>query len=524
MKLLFTACAALLSLSLFAQQQAPTVSNVTFVRNSADTTEVQVNFQLNDAENDPCELWLRYSVDGGHRFNALPNATGDIGFPVQPGARSISFNTNDLLGVTATPVIIRVVASDRQAVDIADMVARVDSNRLRQRVAAYAIPRNYIAQPAALNGVRDSLEAQLARQQLPVMRHEFIYNAVNCANIIAMQAGHADDSAVWIVDAHFDGVAVTPGADDNASGVAGVLEIADILSDYEFEEGIQYIGFDVEEEGLVGSRRLVTTALNPADRIRGVFNLEMIGYFSEQPNTQQLPAGFGMLFPAQQASIAADSFRGNFLANVGNVNSLPLTALWDTAAARYAPALKVVSLNLPGNGTIAPDFRRSDHAPFWDANYQALMLTDGANFRNFNYHTPGDSIATMNFTFMSNVVKATLAATAMGAKPMSAGKADAVYGFALKVDDNHPPHSDCRVVVKPNPSEGFFTVELAACAVPYGPADLRIFSLDGRVHHEQRLPRSEAHSIDLQLQLPAGTYLLVIDNGHEAYTEKLLLR
>lgn len=524
MKFYFTCLAVLLGGSLFAQQQAPVVSNLNIQRSATDTTTVQVDFQLADAENDPCEVWIRYSVDGGHRFREVLGASGDVGFPVQPGNRSITFNTQSLLDVTATPVIIRVVASDRTPVDVAEMVARVDSNRLRARVAAYAIPRNYVAQTATLNRVRDSLEAQFARQQLPVMRHNFVFNAVNCANIIAMQAGHADDSAVWIVDAHFDGVAVTPGADDNASGVAGVLEIAEILSDYEFEEGIQYIGFDVEEEGLVGSRRLVTTALNPADRIRGVFNLEMIGYYTEVPNTQQLPAGFGMLFPAQQAIVAADSFRGNFLANVGNVNSLPLTALFDSAAAQFAPALKVVSLNLPGNGTIAPDFRRSDHAPFWDANYQALMLTDGANFRNLNYHTPGDSVAILNFTFMSNVVKATLAATAMGAKPMSAGKADAVYGFALQVDDNHPPHADCRVVVKPNPSEGFFTVELAACAVPYGPADLRIFSLDGRLHHEQRLQRAEAHSIDIRLALPAGTYLLVIDNGHEAYTEKLLLR
>lgn len=523
MKALFLAFCGLLcgATSLFAQ--APSVQMLQISRSTSDTTDVTLQYSLADPNNDPCEVWLRYSTDGGRSFRPLLGASGDVGFPITPGNRSIQFNTNQLQNVGALPVQLRVVASDRQTVDVAALVAQVDSNRLRTLVQQYAVPRHYTTHLSMLAAVRDSLHQQLQRLQLPVKRHEFTFNNVACANVLARQSGHRNDSSIWIVDAHFDGVATTPGADDNASGVAGMLEIARILSQYEFEESLHYIGFDVEELGLVGSNRYVFTAIDPGDSIRGVFNFEMIGFFNPAPNTQQLPAGFNQLFPALYATIQADSFRGNFLASVGNTNSLPLTAILDSAAARYVPSLKVYSLNLPGNGTIAPDFRRSDHAMFWDRGYQALMLTDGADFRNNRYHTPADSAATLNYTFMADVVKATLAAAATAAKPISAGKADITYGFALQVD-GHPAHSDCELRVQPNPNNGRFSLVLSNCLVPYGPASLRIFSLDGQVHHEQQLPKASEHNLQLDLNLKAGTYLVVTDNGHESFTAKLVVQ
>jgi hypothetical protein len=503
--------------------QAPQVQITQLDRATGDTTVVTLQYSLSDPNNDPCEVWLRYSTDGGRSFRPVAGSTGDVGFPVHPGNRSIQFSTNQLQQVGALPVQLRVVASDRQAVDVAQLVAQVDSNRLRQKVQQYAIPRHYISQMSNLTAVRDSLHAELQSFGLPVLRHEFMFNNTLCANVLARQSGHRNDSSIWIVDAHFDGVATSPGADDNASGVAGMLEIARILSQYEFEESLHYIGFDVEELGLVGSNRYVFNAIDPGDSIRGVFNFEMIGFYSTAANSQQLPTGFNQLLPALYATIQADSFRGNFLANVGNVNSLPLTALFDSAAARYVPSLKVYSLNLPGNGTIAPDFRRSDHAMFWDRGYQALMLTDGANFRNNRYHTPADTPATLHYSFMADVVKATLAAAATAAKPMSAGKADIVYGFALAVAD-HPEHSACDLRVQPNPNSGRFSLVIDGCLHPYGPASLRIFSLDGKVQHEQTLPRASEHQIQLDLRLPKGSYLVVTDDGHESFTTKLIVQ
>lgn len=524
MKALFLALCSLVGGSFSLWAQSPSVQIVQLNRSQSDTTEVNLQYSLADPNNDPCEVWIRYSTDGGRSFRPLVGATGDLGFPVTPGSKTIQFNTSQLQQVAALPVQLRVVASDRKPVDVAAMVAQVDSNRLRTLVQQYAVPRHYTTHLSTLARVRDSLQQQLQRLQLPVKRHEFTFNNVACANVLARQSGHRNDSSIWIVDAHFDGVSNSPGADDNASGVAGMLEIARILSQYEFEQSLHYIGFDVEELGLVGSNRYVFTAIDPGDSIRGVFNFEMIGFYNPAPNTQQLPAGFNQLFPALYATIQADSFRGNFLASVGNTNSLPLTALLDSAAARYVPSLKLYSLNLPGNGTIAPDFRRSDHAMFWDRGYQALMLTDGADFRNNRYHTPADTAATLNYSFMANVVKATLAAAATAAKPMSAGKADITYGFALQVDERHPAHSACEIRVQPNPNNGRFGLVIADCLQPYGPASLRIFSLDGKLHHEQQLPKASEHKLELHLNLSKGTYLVVTDNGHESFTAKLVVQ
>jgi hypothetical protein len=524
MKVVLTLLGLFLATAQWAFGQAPQLEITQINRNSSDTNAVSLQYNLTDGDNDDCEVWLRYSTDGGRSFRNLHGATGDLGYPISPGSgKQVQFSTQTLQNVGAVAVIIRLVASDRKLVDIADLVAQVDSNRMKAMVQQYAIPRHYISQQSSLNAIRDSVEARLQATGLSVYRQPFVFNAVNVANVLARQSGHRRDSSVWIVDAHFDGVANTPGADDNASGVAGMLEIARILTEYEFEESLHYIGFDVEEAGLIGSNRYTTQAISPGDSIKGVFNFEMIGYYSDAPNSQQLPAGFDQLFPSVSAAVVADSSRGNFLTNVGNVNSLPLIALFDTAAARYVPALRVLSLAVPGNGQIAPDLRRSDHAMFWDRGYQALMLTDGANFRNQQYHLPGDSMAILNFEFMTNVVKATLAAAAMAARPMSAGKADISYPFALSLDDAHAHHAHCRMRLVPNPNEGVFEIIIDGCERPFGPADLRIFSLDGREHYHQRLSPALEHRIKPDIKLPKSTYLVVVDNGHEALTEKLLV-
>jgi hypothetical protein len=139
----------------------------------------------------------------------------------------------------------------------------------------------------------------------------------------------------------------------------------------------------------------------------------MIGYYSDKPNSQEIPAGFNLLFPDATNQINANQKRGDFITNVANASSSALGLLFSTTAQQYVPGLKVISLVVPGNGTIAPDLLRSDHAPFWFAGKPALMLTDGANFRNECYHTPSDTLdGKLSFTFMSNVVKATVVAAA----------------------------------------------------------------------------------------------------------------
>jgi hypothetical protein len=386
-----------------AQNTSPVISNVAFNKDAQNFT---ANYNLADADNDDCEVIVRLSLDGGRSFNKVNTASG-IGFPITPGnGKQISFPVSEFdssqLGI---PPIVRIIATDRKAVDIQQIVNQVDSNNLHANLLGIPFPRYFNNDAANVSLTKNYLESFLIQQNLPVYRQDFAYSGGYTAhNIHARQSGYVSDTNTYIIDAHFDGVAQTPGADDNGSGVAGVMEAARILSNYHFENTIRYIGFDLEELGTVGSQRYIQNGIPSYERTKGVVNFEMIGYYSDKANTQTFPGGFELLFASQSAAVKADSSRGNFIVNCSDASSGVLANAFDSAATKYVPDLKVVSLPVPGTGTIAPDLRRSDHARFWDAGIPALMITDGANFRNTQYHTKGDSIERLNFTFMSNVV------------------------------------------------------------------------------------------------------------------------
>ncbi len=413
--LLFPLC------SVLAQNQPPQITNLNVVSDTVNK-KIQITFDLFDTENDAIEISVGLSDDGGETFlSDFTNPTGDIGFPVTPG-------TGKQIEISYDPGIVfignyhvRVVADDRIVPDIADIVAQVDSVRLFNDLSFIASDiRHYQTNPTHLEAVKDFIENRFSTNGLQTYRQPFTLENYSAHNIIGRLPGMKEESVTYIIDAHFDSVEDAPGADDNGSGVAGVLEAMEVLSQYQFEHSIKFIGFDFEEStpvlGLYGSREYVTNGVKSYEQIEGIFNYEMIGYYSEAPNSQQIPAGFNVAFPAQYNAVAADSFRGNFVVNTANTESSALMNVFKSNALAYVSDLKVVSIELPVNGIFSPDFRRSDHASFWDAGYNALMLTDGANFRNLNYHTPADTVGILNFTFMSNIVKATVASVCELAK------------------------------------------------------------------------------------------------------------
>lgn len=232
---------------------------------------------------------------------------------------------------------LRIFASDHQEVDIADMVAQVDEAQLLSVLQDVEGERHFTAAPAHLEAVRNQMLNAFDEANLQAEDHDFVHNSVAMRNILGRKPGAKDESITYIIDGHFDGVPNSPGADDNGSAVAGVLEALRILSQYEFEHSIRFIGFDAEELGLVGSLRYVQNGIKPFESIEGVFNFEMIGYYSDEPNSQQLPAGFGFLFPEAEQAVADEDFRGNFLTVVGNVASNPLIAAYLDAADAYVP-------------------------------------------------------------------------------------------------------------------------------------------------------------------------------------------
>jgi len=386
------------------------VINITGTELISQNNAVKITYNLSDAENNPCRISLRISNDSGKTFLYPADSTsGDIGYPVQPG------NNKQLYWYySAMPLGFKakIVADDLQAVDIQAIVDQVDSNEIKSSMQFITGIRHRTAGINQLQRVKDSINNRFNRYNLQTSVQGFVYSGYNAENFIGRLPGTTREDTTYIVCGHYETVSISPGADDNGTAVAAVLEISRILSNYKFRNTVKFIGFDLEEAGLVGSARYVSQGIPSYEKIAGVLDFEMIGYYCDVPNCQQIPAGFCTLFPAVCDSINSQQGRGNFLNNIANVNSNSLRYAFDSCARIYVPQLRVISLATPGNGQSTPDLRRSDHAPFWDAGYKALMLTDGANFRNPNYHSANDVLSTINIAFLTNNIKASLAAIA----------------------------------------------------------------------------------------------------------------
>jgi len=513
-----------ISLFSFAQNDIPTVEILTVVADDI-AQELTVTYQLNDTENDDCDIWLKYSIDGGTYFETVSSefVSGDVDAGVSPAVELTLVWNYAELGAEITDVHIQLYASDSQDVDIAEMVAQVDESELLSVLESVVGERHYSAAPAHLETVRSYISNAFETAGLQTESHDFTFSGNNMRNIIGRKPGAKAEDITFIVDGHFDGVPGSPAADDNGSAVAGVLEALRILSQYNFEHSIRFIGFDAEELGLVGSLRYVQTGIKPYEDIQGVLNFEMIGYYSDEENSQTLPAGFDFLFPEAAQEVADDDFRGNFLTVVGNVDSNPLLSAYLSASAEFVPELRLISLSVPGTGTMTPDFRRSDHARFWDADMEALMLTDAADFRNDNYHTPGDSIGTLNFEFMKNVVKATVATLAELAVPIHASSDSADLSIVLGIDEHHHNFPG-EMSVFPNPSDGLVSIQISNAKQNFR-ARLEIFDLNGKQVHREILNFSSGAStaiLDLQA-LPAGSYILILNAGEASRSSSLII-
>jgi hypothetical protein len=521
MRISIFACLFLAADVLIGQNQTPVISGLNASVNWPSNT-LTLTFEVADAENDPLEISVGFSDNGGKTYALTPQipVTGDIGFPIEPGGRSVTCDISYIANVAAA-FTVRVVADDKQVFDIQQLVNEVDSNRLRADLEFVEGIRHRTTGLAHLNAVRDSLKNCFQNAGLHYEEQTFAFSGTTGRNLLGTLSGTAAAQQVVIVDAHYDTVSNAPGADDNGSGTVGVMEIARLLSRYPAKKTLRFIGFDLEESGLVGSIRYVASGIPAGEQIEGVFNFEMIGYWSDEPNSQVMPAGFQALFPAAYDSVAAHQFRGDFITNVGNVASQPLIALFNSSAQQYVPALRVIPISVFGNGAIAPDLRRSDHAPFWDANKKALMLTDGANFRNECYHTPGDTLdEKLNFTFMSNVVKATLASVAQLAEIQHADWETATFQGSVATQ-TPTPCERIEVQQTPDQREGI-VLHLKGCAP--AEATLELFDGKGARAFQQTLNLPAEGQLKINTpRLPAGIYILKISRDSHLWISKIVL-
>ncbi len=518
-KILANYIALLAPLALFGQNQPPVISNLNASPNWANLS-LDITYEVADNENDPLEITLQFSDNGGKTYalTSLIPATGDLGFPIQPGGRSISCDLSAISNIAA-PFSLRLIADDKQAFDIQALVNEVDSNRLRADLEFVEGIRHRTTGAAHLAETRDSLKNLFLASNLYYQEQSVPLGNYTGKNIIGTLPGTSSAEKVVINDAHYDTVNNAPGADDNGSGLVGVMEAARLLSRYPSKKTLRFIGFDLEESGLLGSLRYVSLGIPAGEQIEGVFNHEMIGYWSDEPNTQTLPPGFSFLFPLQSQAVADNQYRGDFITNVGNTASQPLALLFSNSAQQYVPDLKVITLDVPGNGQVAPDLRRSDHAPFWDAGKQAIQITDSANFRNECYHTPGDTLnEKLNFTFLSNVVKATIAAMAQLAETQHGDWATATFQSNVGVSPSRPL-CDVYAYQQPNQKDGFL-LEIKSCA--FSEAILELYDLKGTLvlEHDAILPDVGIYSVSTP-KLPEGIYVLKIRASTGTQAQKI---
>jgi hypothetical protein len=230
------------------------------------------------------------------------------------------------------------------------------------------------------------------------------YQGIEVANVVAEVQLAPGPKRRILIGAHYDSVAGTVGADDNASAVAVQLEVARQvaalrgLPAMEFE--VVFVSFALEEPPAYGTRHMgsrvyARQAAERGERIDGMICLEMVGYACREPGCQSYP--FPLMFFGYPTA-------GDFIGIVGNFASRGL-ARSISDSFRKNPDLPVIRLTVPFNGWIMPAVRLSDHATFWDAGFPAVMITDSAFFRNPHYHRPSDRPDTLDYRFMAELVE-----------------------------------------------------------------------------------------------------------------------
>ncbi|MGQ0812566.1 MAG: M28 family peptidase [Nitrospiraceae bacterium] len=259
--------------------------------------------------------------------------------------------------------------------------------------------RHPLSSPEKLQQTETYLTDKFHHLGLDVQEHPFEALGATYRNVIGTLEAQQPEPSL-IIAAHFDTVKDSPGADDNASGLAVLLEVARELRTVRLGRPVQFMAFNLEEEDLLGSLAYAAYLRASSREIVGAIVLECVGYARHEEDSQQTPPGVPVAVPTV----------GDFLAIVGNTDSRELVSSIERSANKQVPDLKTISLVVPGKGELLPDTRRSDHAAFWDHGFPAVMLTDTANFRNPNYHQPTDTIETVNVDFMSQVAAAVSAA------------------------------------------------------------------------------------------------------------------
>lgn len=252
--------------------------------------------------------------------------------------------------------------------------------------------RNVVAEKSYAQAA-DYIEQSLRAAGYATERQTYVVEGVTCANVIAERRGTSDE--IVVIGAHYDTVDGCPGADDNTSGVAGMLALARAFAKSEPRRTLRFVAFANEEPPYfqtedMGSYRYAQRCHERHEKVVAMLSLETIGYYRDEPHSQQYPAGLDHVYPTT----------ANFIAFSSNLASRGL--LHDCLDAFRAQA------TIPSEGgalpEIVPGVAWSDQWSFWRFDYPAVMVTDTAPYRNPNYHQTTDTPDTLDYERFARVV------------------------------------------------------------------------------------------------------------------------
>ncbi|MGH8632710.1 MAG: M28 family peptidase [Burkholderiales bacterium] len=272
-----------------------------------------------------------------------------------------------------------------------------DELRTHVEMLAGTIGERNMARMRALNVAADFLRQTFAAMGYEVREQAFRVAGEEVRNLEVELRGHAKPEEIVVIGAHYDSVYGSPGANDNASGVAALVALARAARGKEFARTVRFVAFVNEEppyfqRGAMGSQHYAREAKRRGEKIVAMMSLETIGCYSDAPGSQSYPAPFSFFYPTT----------GNFLGFVGNLGSRRLVRQAIGAFRETTP--------FPSEGvaapTVIPGIGWSDQWSFWEEGYDGIMVTDTALFRYAEYHTARDRPEILDYERLARVVAA----------------------------------------------------------------------------------------------------------------------
>ncbi len=263
-----------------------------------------------------------------------------------------------------------------------------------ERLAGEIGERN-TSRPEGLALARDYVAEQLGAAGLAVRALRFDAGGVQVENLIAEVRGGSHADEIVVVGAHYDSAEGCPAANDNATGVAALFELARTFAHQPLDRTLRFVAFTNEEPPhfqteTMGSLVYAKACKASGDRITAMLSLETMGYFDDHEGSQQYPFPFGLFYPST----------GNFIAFVGGIGSRAQVAR-ATEVFRETTRFPAEGAALPGS---VPGVGWSDHWAFWQAGYPGVMVTDTAPFRYPHYHRATDTPDRVDYVRLARVV------------------------------------------------------------------------------------------------------------------------